>query len=112
MRYTTVRGYLCHVKVLWRDAGCPKKRLHSVLLRSVMRGIRRALPALPDKRATFVLLNLTLPGYYFNQPSSRWLLATLVVFVNPKVVTIFFLAVFLKPKVASSYISVVSEVFF
>ena len=44
-RYTTVRGYLCHVKALWRDAGCPEKRLHSALLRAVMRGIRRALPA-------------------------------------------------------------------
>ena len=73
-RYTTVRGYLCHVKALWRDAGCPEKRLHSPLLRSVMRGIRRALPAPPDKRAAFVLPNLTLPGYYFKPPSSRWLL--------------------------------------
>ena len=43
-RYTTVRSYICHVKALWRDAGCPEKRLHSLLLRRVMRGIRRALP--------------------------------------------------------------------
>ena len=43
-RYTTVRGYICHVKALWRDAGCPEKRLHSPLLRAVMRGVRRALP--------------------------------------------------------------------
>ena len=46
-RYTTVRGYVCHVKALWRDAGCPEKRLHSPLLRAVMRGVRRALPAHP-----------------------------------------------------------------
>ena len=73
-RYTTVRGYLCHVKALWRDAGCAEKRLNSPLLRKVMRGIRRALPAPPDKRAAFVLPNMNLPGYYFRPPSSRWLL--------------------------------------
>ena len=73
-RYTTVRGYVCHVKALWRDAGCPEKRLHSPLLRAVMRGVRRALPAPPDKRAAFIPLNLTLPAYYSRPPSSRWLL--------------------------------------
>ena len=73
-RYTTVRGYLCHVKAMWRDAGCPEKRLHSPLLRKVMRGIRRALPAPPDKRAAFVLPNINHPGYYFKPPSRTWLL--------------------------------------
>ena len=62
------------MKALWRDAGCPEKRLHSAILRSVMRGIRRALLAPQDKCAAFVLPNLTLSGYYFNPPSSRWLL--------------------------------------
>ena len=36
----------------------------------------------------------------------------LVVFVKPKVVSIFFLAVFLKPKVVSSYISALWVFFF
>ena len=39
-----------------------------------MRGIRRALPTPPDKRAAFVLPNINLPGFYFKPPSSRWLL--------------------------------------
>ena len=39
-----------------------------------MRGIRRALPAPPDKRAAFVLPNINLPASYFKPPSSRWLL--------------------------------------
>ena len=73
-RYTTVRGYVCHVKALWRDAGCPEKRLHSPLLRAVMRGVRRALPAPPDKRAAFIPPNLVLPEYYYHPPSNRWLL--------------------------------------
>ena len=73
-RYTTVRGYVCHVRALWRDAGCPEKRLHSPLLCAVMRGVRRALPAPPDKRAAFIPPNLTLPAYYYRPPSSRWLL--------------------------------------
>ena len=70
-RYTTVRGYVCHVKALWRDAGCPEKRLHSPLLRAVMRGVRRALPAPPDKRAAFIPPNLKLPAYFFHPPSNR-----------------------------------------
>ena len=73
-RYTTVRSYICHVKALWRDAGCPEKRLHSPLLRRVMRGIRRALPAPPDAREAFIPLTLSMPNYYLRPPSSRWLL--------------------------------------
>ena len=46
-RYTTVRSYVCHVKALWRDAGCTKLLLNSPLLAAVMRGVRRALPAPP-----------------------------------------------------------------
>ena len=44
-RYTTVRSYICHVKALWRDAGCAKNLLESPLLTAVLRGVRRALPA-------------------------------------------------------------------
>ena len=73
-RYTTVRSYVCHVKSLWRDAGCPEKRLHSPLLRRVMRGIRRALPAPPDAREAFIPLTLSMPDYYLRPPTSRWLL--------------------------------------
>ena len=73
-RYTTVRSYVCHVKALWRDAGCPEKRLHSPLLRRLMRGIRRALPAPPDAREAFIPLTLTMPEYYLRPPSTRWLL--------------------------------------
>ena len=78
-RYTTVRSYVCHVKALWRDAGCPEKRLHSSLLRRVMRGIRRALPAPPDAREAFIPLTLSMPDYYLRPPSSRWLLFKAVV---------------------------------
>jgi len=73
-RYTTVRSYVWHVKSLWRDVGCPEKRLHFPLLRRVMRGIRRALPAPPDAREAFIPLTLSMPGYYLRPPSSRWLL--------------------------------------
>ena len=73
-RYTTVRGYVCHVKALWRDAGCPERRLHSPLLSAVMRGVRRALPAPPDKRAAFIPPKLKLPAYFYRPPSNRWLL--------------------------------------
>ena len=54
-RHTTVRSYVCHVKALWRDAGCDNTHLHSPLLRVIMRGIRRALPAPPDAREAFIL---------------------------------------------------------
>ena len=37
-RYTTVRSYLCHVKALWRDAGCANNLLNSPLLSAIMRG--------------------------------------------------------------------------
>ena len=73
-RYTTVRGYICHVKALWRDAGCPEDHLNSRLLRRIMRGIRRALPAPPDAREAFIPFSLSMPDYYLRPPSSRWLL--------------------------------------
>ena len=73
-RYTTVRSYLCHVKALWRDAGCPDSLLHSPLLKVVMRGVRRALPAPPDAREAFVLPHYTVPEHYVNPPTGRWLI--------------------------------------
>ena len=73
-RYTTVRSYLCHVRALWRDAGCPDHLLCSPLLKIVMRGVRRALPAPYDAREAFVLPHYTPPSYYLNPPSGRWLI--------------------------------------
>ena len=73
-RYTTVRSYICHVKALWRDAGCSKVLLDSPLLAAVMRGVRRALPAPPDLRAAFILPLYTSPSYYITPPSIEWLL--------------------------------------
>ena len=67
-RYTTVRSYLCHVRALWRDAGCPDNLLCSPLLKVVMRGVRRALPAPHDAREAFVLPHYTPPSYYLNPP--------------------------------------------
>ena len=73
-RYTTVRSYLCHVKALWRDAGCDDSLLHTPLLRAVMRGVRRALPAPPDTREAFILPQYKSPSYYMHPPTGRWLL--------------------------------------
>ena len=73
-RYTTVRSYICHVKALWRDAGCEKTLLNSSLLAAVMRGVRRALPAPPDLRAAFILPLYKSPTYYISPPSLEWLL--------------------------------------
>ena len=73
-RYTTVRSYICHVKALWRDAGCAKVLLDSPLLAAVMRGVRRALPAPPDLRAAFILPLYASPSYYTTPPSLEWLL--------------------------------------
>ena len=73
-RHTTVRSYVCHVKALWRDAGCAEEHLDSALLRAVMRGIRRALPSPPDPREAFVLPNYKLPSYYLDPPSDRLLI--------------------------------------
>ena len=73
-RYTTVRSYICHVKALWRDAGCRKELLDSPLLAAVMRGVRRALPAPPDLRAAFILPIYTAPSCYTSPPSTEWLL--------------------------------------
>ena len=73
-RHSTVRGYICHVKALWRDAGCAEEHLHSPLLRTVMRGIRRALPSPPDPRAAFILPSYKHPQHYHTPPSERWLI--------------------------------------
>lgn len=73
-RHTTVRSYICHVKALWRDAGCAKNLLDSPLLAAVMRGVRRALPAPPDPRSAFILPLYKPPSFYINPPADYWLL--------------------------------------
>ena len=70
-RYNTVRSYICHVKALWRDAGCPKNLLNSPLLSAVLRGVRRALPAPPDPRSAFILPLYQPPSFYANPPSDH-----------------------------------------
>ena len=67
-RYTTVRSYVCHVKALWRDAGCAENSLHSPLLTMLLRGVRRALPAPPDSREAFILPACRVPSYYRHPP--------------------------------------------
>ena len=73
-RYTTVRSYICHVKALWRDAGCSKTLLESPLLTAVLRGVRRALPAPPDPRSAFILPLYHPPSFYTHPPSNHWLI--------------------------------------
>ena len=73
-RYTTVRSYLCHVKALWRDAGCPNTILTTPLLAAIMRGVRRALPAPPDTRTAFLLPLYLPPTFYHQPPSDHWLI--------------------------------------
>ena len=73
-RYTTVRSYICHVKALWRDAGCSKTLLESPLLTTVLRGVRRALPAPPDPRSAFLLPLYHAPSFYTHPPSNHWLI--------------------------------------
>ena len=73
-RYTTVRSYICHVKALWRDAGCPENLLHTPLLRRLMRGVRRLLPAPIDAREAFIPPSFLMPKYYVQPPSTRLLL--------------------------------------
>ena len=73
-RHTTVRSYLCHVKALWRDAGCAENLINSPLLATVMRGVRRALPAPPDPRSAFLLPLYLPPPFYINPPSDHWLI--------------------------------------
>ena len=53
-RYTTVRSYISHVKALWREAGCLKYQVYTPLLRRIMRGVRRLLPAPIDAREAFI----------------------------------------------------------
>ena len=73
-RFTTVRSYLCHVKALWRDAGCAHTLLNSPLLTAIMRGVRRALPAPPDTRSAFLLPLYRTPTFYLKPPSDHWLI--------------------------------------
>ena len=73
-RYTTVRSYICHVKALWRDAGCAKILLESPLLTMILRGARRALPAPPDPRSAFILPIYHPPSFYTHPPSDYWLI--------------------------------------
>ena len=73
-RYTTVRSYICHVKALWREAGCPENQLHTPLLRRIMRGVRRLLPAPIDAREAFIPPSFNMPRYYTHPPSDRLLL--------------------------------------
>ena len=73
-RHTTVRSYICHVKALWRDAGCPKTLLESPLLTAVLRGVRRSLPAPPDARSAFILPLYRPPSFYTHLPSDHWLI--------------------------------------
>ena len=73
-RYTTVRSYICHVRALWRDAGCPDDLLQTPLLRRLMRGVRRLLPAPIDTREAFIPPSILMPNYYVRPPSNRLLL--------------------------------------
>ena len=68
-RGTTVASYLTHVRTMWRHAGCPKRVLDSEFVARVMRGILRALPASPDSRQAFLLLDCR-PPLIFSNPSS------------------------------------------
>ena len=65
-RGTTVASYLSHVRTLWRHAGCPEHLLESEFVRRVMKGIRRALPAAPDSRHAFLLLESRPPSLFTN----------------------------------------------
>ena len=60
-RGTTVASYLSHVRTLWRRDGCPKACLTSEFVALVTRGIHRALPATPDARHAFLLLDCRPP---------------------------------------------------
>ena len=68
-RGTTVASYLTHVRTLWRHAGCPEHLLESEFVGRVLTGIHRALPAAPDSRQAFLLLD-SRPPPKFTDPSS------------------------------------------
>ena len=68
-RGTTVAAYLTHVRTLWRHAGCPEHLIASEFVGRVLQGIRRALPAAPDSRHAFLLLDCR-PPPKFTDPSS------------------------------------------
>ena len=66
-RGSTVASYLTHVRTLWRNAGCPEHLLNSEFVGRVMKGINRALPAVPDSRQAFLLLDCR-PPLEFSDP--------------------------------------------
>ena len=68
-RGTTVASYLTHVRTLWRHAGCPDHLLESEFVARVMKGIHRALPAAPDSRQAFLLLDCRPPPEFADPPS-------------------------------------------
>ena len=65
-RSTTVAAYLSHVRTLWQHNGCPKSCLSSKFVALVTRGIHRALPATPDDRSAFLLLDCRPPPDFLN----------------------------------------------
>ena len=68
-RGSTVAAYLTHVRTLWRHAGCPEHLLDSEFVTRVVKGIKRALPAAPDSRHAFLLLD-SIPPPEFTEPQS------------------------------------------
>ena len=66
-RCTTVRSYLCHVKALWRDAGCANNLLNPPMLAAII----RALPALPYSRSASLLPLYLPPPFYLHPPSDH-----------------------------------------
>ena len=64
---TTVTAYLTHVRTLWRQSGCPEHVLESDFVAKVTKGICRVLPADPDVRQAFLLLDCR-PPHHFIQP--------------------------------------------
>ena len=63
---STVASYLTHVRMLWRQAGCPEEYLVSDFVAKVTRGIRRILPSDPDTRQAFLLLDCRPPCIFLN----------------------------------------------
>ena len=54
-------AYLTHVRTLWRLSGCPEETLTSEFVSKITRGINRVLPAEPDTRQAFLLLDCRPP---------------------------------------------------
>ena len=83
-RGTTVAAYLSHVRTLWRRNGCPKSCLTSKFVALVTRGIHRALPAIPDDRSAFLLLDCRPPRDFLHPttaPLFRLKCATVLAFL-------------------------------